>query len=179
MPPPPNSSGWRHNLFSCINASTCCTGFFCNACIFGRTQHRLQNFPLEPESTSFNWCNSSCALMACATCLLLPWLPVWQQRNDVRRTFGIAGGGCIDCLTTYFCNCCAIVQHENELREQSEMARNGRSGYRAPGSNMMYQPQQQPAIPLRAHDTNSQPTKDQPPAYETPKTATTSHDKRG
>ncbi|PVH68009.1 hypothetical protein DL98DRAFT_389241, partial [Cadophora sp. DSE1049] len=121
---------WLHSAFSCTDIGACCGGFWCGACIFGRGQHRLQNFPSTPEESSFSWCNSSCAIMACATCFLLPGLPVWQQRAEIRRTFKLGGNGCLDCLGTWLCTCCTVVQQENEVRERAEMARSHDNGYR-------------------------------------------------
>ena len=38
------------------------------------------------------------------------------QRRYIRQKLNLKGNGCLDCLVHYFCNPCALVQEEEELK---------------------------------------------------------------
>lgn len=112
-------------------------------CLPGRTQHRLENYPASPEASDFSWANLCWYVwgdpVGSATCLremltsvdsvgtyfaglLVPCgglIPVCLQRQDIRKRFGITGDDCTDCLYTCCCGCCAIAQHEDELKARA------------------------------------------------------------
>ncbi|KAL2029157.1 hypothetical protein VTO58DRAFT_110187 [Aureobasidium pullulans] len=112
---------WSHNLCSMDSCSSCCGTIWCSLCIYGRTAWRLERYPQDPSSSSgFEWCNAPCLGMFAGWLLLIPCVPVWMQRNVVRKRFNLPGNGCTDCLVSVFCGCCAQVQHENELKERAE-----------------------------------------------------------
>jgi hypothetical protein len=56
-----------------------------------------------------------------------------MKRGDMRARFGIEGGGCGDCMTTWCCYCCALIQEEKEslLRTAGIDAKTGQQ-YQAP-----------------------------------------------
>lgn len=153
---PRHSNGWLHNLCSCTDLSACCGVVFCGACMFGKTNHRLRHFPTPPEKSSFSWFNSSCALMFCATCLLVPWVPVCMQRQEMREKFDLEGNGCVDCLATCFCTCCAQIQQDNEVRQRAiDYVPRDSNRYDNRPARMLYEPQAE-NVPAEA-----------PPAYNT------------
>ena len=44
------------------------------------------------------------------------------KRGEIRERFGIEGSGLSDCCTTYWCGCCAIIQHDNEVKGRLDPA---------------------------------------------------------
>jgi Cys-rich protein (TIGR01571 family) len=121
MTTPTPATSWKHNICSCGDAGTCCAVIWCGPCMFGRTDHRLTNFPHSPEDSNFSWCNSSCMIMCCALTFFIPGLPLWMQRNSLRQKFGVRGGGVTDCLATWCLPCCSQIQQDNELQEQARL----------------------------------------------------------
>ena len=90
---------WSHNLCSMDSCSSCCGTIWCSPCIYGRTAWRLEQYPQDPSSSSgFEWCNAPCLGMFAGWLLLIPCIPVWMQRNIVRKRFNLPGNGCTDCL---------------------------------------------------------------------------------
>ncbi|KAI5239943.1 hypothetical protein E4T43_06431 [Aureobasidium subglaciale] len=71
-------------------------------------------------SSGFEWFNVPCIGMFAGWILAIPCVPIWMQRNIVRKRFNIGGNGCTDCLVSTFCGCCAQVQQENELKDRAE-----------------------------------------------------------
>lgn len=61
----------------------------------------------------------------------------------MRADLHIAGNGCTDCLTSFCCTCCDLVQQDREAKDWQE----GRGAYAsmqpAPQDGMMYQRQPQ------------------------------------
>lgn len=112
---------WEHNLCSMGSCSSCCGACWCSPCIYGRTAWRLERYPMDPSSSDgFDWFNVPCIGMFAGWVLAIPCVPIWMQRQTLRRRFNLGGNGCTDCLVSVFCGCCAQVQHENELKSRAE-----------------------------------------------------------
>lgn len=170
---------FAHNICSCSDPGSCFGAFFCYPCLFGRTQHRLDTFPQEPQDSSDGWFGVPCLLMCVAAHVGCACIPVWMQRSEVRKRFGIKGNGCTDCLASTCCTCCSMVQQQVEVRERAEkqpmLGANG--GYQsAPGGmvyatdNQMESGRVQPQ-PMQAQDNyanGSQVASMPPPAYAPP-----------
>jgi Cys-rich protein (TIGR01571 family) len=115
--------------------------------MFGKTEHRLANFPHAPEDSGYSCCNASCMIMCFAIGFLVPGLPLWMQREKVRQKFGIRGGGCLDCVATWCLPCCTQIQQDNELQEQARLltasnAANNAQVYQQQDNKMVYGQQQ-------------------------------------
>jgi len=52
-----------------------------------------------------------------------------MNRGDVRTRYGIKGDGCMDCLASYCCTCCSLIQVEKEVISRQTQ---GNGGYVAP-----------------------------------------------
>lgn len=67
-----------------------------------------------------------------------------MKRGDIRDRYGLRGSGCSDCLKTFFCTCCAMIQQDSEVA-----ARNGAGpiiqGYQP--QNDMVMPSSKPEHP--------------------------------
>lgn len=37
------------------------------------------------------------------------------KRGEIRERYGIKGDGTSDCCVTYWCACCALIQHDKEV----------------------------------------------------------------
>lgn len=61
-----------------------------------------------------------------------------SKRTDIRQQFGIEGSQCGDCCTAYWCPCCVLIQHENEVTGRTQYAP-VTEGYQSQGDNMKMQ----------------------------------------
>jgi len=69
-----------------------------------------------------------------------------SQRGSIRHKYGIDSNGCNDCLLSWCCGCCTLIQEDKEVRSQDERGPMMQQGYGAPngGQQMVYgQPPQQ------------------------------------
>jgi hypothetical protein len=79
------------------------------------------------------------------------------KRTEIRERYGIKGDGTADCCATYWCPCCAVIQHDKEVIARTS-AGPVAQGYQ-PNKEGMVMPQQQPqhhhqqqhAAPLPQH----------------------------
>jgi len=126
---------WNNGLFDCFSGGVCLKGTFCPCFVYGKTQHRIK----DPSMAGYSSMNSDCFIW-CGTqyCCGIGWIFNCMQRGDIRKRFGINGGGCTDCLASACCTCCVVIQSEKEVVERTS-AGNG-AGYVAP-QGMMAQPQ--------------------------------------
>ncbi|KAI0396464.1 hypothetical protein F5Y17DRAFT_455964 [Xylariaceae sp. FL0594] len=80
--------------------------------VVGRTSQRL----LDPTGLLPQFINVDCLIHGVLryTCCL-GWVWTLVKRTEIRERFGIPGTAVEDCVTAYFCECCAVVQHDNEV----------------------------------------------------------------
>jgi len=102
--------------------------------MYGRTHHRLRNGGNMSDHSN---CNGSCwgytALALCG----FQWALQMVQRNEMRSTYNLEGGGCKDCLCACCCTPCDLMQQDKEAayREQEKQGLLGApSGYTSPAS---------------------------------------------
>ncbi|KAI1755190.1 PLAC8 family-domain-containing protein [Xylaria castorea] len=135
---------WQTSLFNCEPISSCLLGWCCPCLLLGQTSSRIR----DPSSASPELVNSDCAIYTAIQCLSgCGWIYVLAKRSQIRDEFGIKGGGCGDCCTTYWCHCCALIQQDNEVkrRQQARLNTQGyqvQSGMQMPSPQPVYQPQQ-------------------------------------
>jgi hypothetical protein len=43
-----------------------------------------------------------------------------MKRREIRERYGIKGSGMDDCCMSYWCGCCAVIQHEKEVQKRTE-----------------------------------------------------------
>jgi Cys-rich protein (TIGR01571 family) len=112
---------WRTPLCSCANHKTClATWFCCCSCTHGRTTNRLRHYPAEPSPETLDSPNTQCFLIACAFFTPVGIAPsICLQRRDIRTKLDIPGNMCEDLTISCCCPCCAIVQHETEVRDRA------------------------------------------------------------
>ena len=53
-----------------------------------------------------------------------------MKRKQIRETYGIKGSGMSDCCMSYWCGCCAVMQHEKEVMRRTGAVT---EAYKAPG----------------------------------------------
>jgi len=111
---------WSTNLCGCLDNSefsTCCLATCCPGLIFGRNKQRLrhlqtQGTPLPDGGTSVN---ADCAIFCCLAPFRLSWIMEISERTEIRERYSIRGNTIEDCLTSWFCSPCALVQGQNEI----------------------------------------------------------------
>ncbi|KAG6902130.1 hypothetical protein C0995_004076 [Termitomyces sp. Mi166 len=84
----------------------------------GREWRRLsyleRNGTPDPERGGV--CNSDCFIYGCLlACCNAGCILEINNRAHVRGRYGIKGGGCNDCFTSWCCTACALTQEEAEI----------------------------------------------------------------
>merc|ERR1711931_28130 len=96
--PSANANGkWAAPLNPCGNPMACLKVYFCLPCTICDVG----------SYSGMNACLACCCYGYCAPCI----------RRDIRRKHGIEGSLLNDCLITYFCACCALVQMSAETKK--------------------------------------------------------------
>eukprot|EP01059_Diplonema_ambulator_P034885 TRINITY_DN8044_c2_g1_i1.p1 TRINITY_DN8044_c2_g1~~TRINITY_DN8044_c2_g1_i1.p1 ORF type:complete len:220 (+),score=24.63 TRINITY_DN8044_c2_g1_i1:22-681(+) len=125
---------WATGLLDdCDCGELCCNVFWCAPCMLGRIHATAVNN--QPGKVDLRVC---CIVPTAAAlgegirwALLLTYgigpdignLFSWvatsafteEHRTAIRKTYGIQGTSCNDCLTSWFCTGCAMCQHYREL----------------------------------------------------------------
>ena len=97
---------WSHGLCGCFdNIGLCCMAFWCPCIVFGRNAEYLGKD-----------CALWAALFVCADMALVPWIPGFILRSELRRKHGLAGDDCNDCLVWFCCGLCAMIQEAQEIK---------------------------------------------------------------
>ena len=97
---------WSHGLCGCFdNIGLCCMAFWCPCIVFGRNAEHLGKD-----------CVLWGALFVCADMALVPWIPGFILRSELRRKHGLAGDDCNDCLVWFCCGLCAMIQEAQEIK---------------------------------------------------------------
>ena len=94
--------GWKHGLCGCFNNITiCCCTTFCPCYTFGK--------------------NAGSVGESCCCCCLISFVPILscvcavKIRGMVRDKKDIDGGCCGDCMVTWCCPCCSMIQVAQEM----------------------------------------------------------------
>jgi len=64
----------------------------------------------------FRQCMSCCALSLCS----LQGIRQTISRSNMRRQYDIKSNDCNDCLISWFCDCCALVQKNKQVKAQDK-----------------------------------------------------------
>ncbi|OJD22085.1 hypothetical protein ACJ73_06572 [Blastomyces percursus] len=149
------SSNWANSLWDCFNPiDTCLMGWCCPCVLFGKTQARLD----DPSLANFSPINDNCLIFCGMNCFAVAWLLLVKRRTELREKYGITQThlekflkwepGTIktkhnyeeslvqDCLASFFCPCCVVVQQEKEVLARQAA---GQTGYQKPQA-MSYPP---------------------------------------
>ncbi|CAI6081999.1 unnamed protein product [Clonostachys chloroleuca] len=126
---------WESGLCDCSPCGSCCLGSFAPCLIVGRTASRLQ----DPTLQSPDMCNGDCMIHAGLSLLFgSGWIYTMIKRGDIRQRFGIPGSGWGDCCTAFWCQCCQIIQADNEVKARlAPMV--DRNGYKQVGGMVAHQ----------------------------------------
>ncbi|TVY27993.1 Protein plant cadmium resistance 7-like [Lachnellula hyalina] len=134
---------WTNGLFDCFTGddNLCLKGFCCPCFVFGKTQARIR----DPSLASYERVNNDCLLWCGANCCQASWITTadWHRlrvhsltflkRSEIRSAYNIQGDHMIDCLSSAFCHCCALIQQEKEvIRKNALRASDQDKGYQAP-----------------------------------------------
>lgn len=68
----------------------------------------------------FPACPSACVCVSSSIAFGLPQANfsrlIMLERKKYRKFYNIEGNGCTDCLASFFCRSCALIQHEKQLQ---------------------------------------------------------------
>ncbi|KAI9713693.1 MAG: hypothetical protein M1828_001382 [Chrysothrix sp. TS-e1954] len=106
---------WQTGLFECKEAGPgCAHGFDVNSITWGSTRYRLQHRD-DVEMKGYDEVNGPC--LGCSVIGIIPGMPCLMQmlqRRRLRKQLDIQGNFGVDCLTSFFCHCCGLVQEDLE-----------------------------------------------------------------
>ncbi|KAI9810280.1 MAG: hypothetical protein M1827_006330 [Pycnora praestabilis] len=112
-------TGWKHGLCDCSDMSTCCLGCCCPCILYGRTQYELSQKSAKKDPTDllgYNNVNGACGVMTIACGF--QWALTLLQHTRIRRMYGIEGSIVKDCLQSFCCLHCTLIQDEVEFRDR-------------------------------------------------------------
>lgn len=135
----PKGGKWKADVFECLDNRHCLLAWLCGLCylpsILGTVMNRLRGqpgshglcvllcvvFPVSyflmrvPDSDpQMRALSVTCALVfQVALCIL--YIASCLIRTRLRRRLAIEGDECEDCLLSWFCNCCVILQMHNQV----------------------------------------------------------------
>jgi hypothetical protein len=66
-----------------------------------------------------------------------------MKRGEIRDRYNIRGDAVTDCLLSWCCHCCSLIQQEKEVIGRQRQAGLVQQGYAAPPTGMVAEPQQQ------------------------------------
>ncbi|KAK3367485.1 PLAC8 family-domain-containing protein [Podospora didyma] len=117
QPPAQDATGeWEAGFCKCSPCSSCLLACCCPCIMHGKTADRLR----DPTMQSADTFNSDCMLFGAIQCCLgVGFIFTMQQRGEIRKRYGIKGSGLGDCCATFWCNCCAQIQQDNEVITRS------------------------------------------------------------
>ncbi|KAJ6472053.1 PLAC8-domain-containing protein [Mycena sanguinolenta] len=114
---------WSHGLCGCFDeCGTCCLACWCPCIAYGKNTQRL-NYLTDhgrPDPDAGGCCSGAC----CGYCILthfgIHWILQFMGRGNTRGRYSIEGGGCGDCLTSWCCGPCDLVQVSREIKLEEE-----------------------------------------------------------
>ncbi|KAI9710626.1 MAG: hypothetical protein M1812_007391 [Candelaria pacifica] len=120
---------WQADFWDCFSPTNiCCMAYWCPCVLYGRIRYRLDGSSLQNYQPVNRNCISWYALALCN----LQWAFQMSNRQEVRTRFNINGSAKGDCLRSYFCGCCELMQEEKEvlLRTQGLDSTGPSNGYK-------------------------------------------------
>jgi len=110
-------------------------GYWCPCILYGKTHARMK----DPSLQSYSMLNGSCCGWYCLAHCGLFWVLQMINRGDIRSKYHLDGSTAGDCLRSYCCACCTLIQEEKEVvARQKEQAALGAQGYKPVGQQMQY-----------------------------------------
>ncbi|KAK1964792.1 PLAC8 family protein [Colletotrichum sublineola] len=104
---------WQSGLMNCGPCDTCIVGTCLPCLLVGKTSERLR----DPTMQTYEAINTDCLLMFGISFFTgCGWVYAMMKRTEIRERFGIRGSGFSDCCVTYWCSCCAVIQHDKEVQ---------------------------------------------------------------
>jgi Cys-rich protein (TIGR01571 family) len=83
--------------------------------VVGRTASRLR----DPSDLSPEAFNGDCAIHGVLTLFFgSGWIYSMIKRGDIRERFNIPGSGFGDCCAAFWCQCCQVIQSDNEVKKR-------------------------------------------------------------
>ena len=124
----PQDQEWETSLFGCFSdCSTCCMGFWCPCCLFGKNYEKL-----DMGSYTSGCCKYFLLSWVCCQCLVATSL-----RENMHKQFGLKGSACSACMATCFCANCALCQDAKEIKIRQEKAAVGAAPTIPPPAQVM------------------------------------------
>jgi len=107
---------WHTSLFGCFDPIDTCLITCCCPCVtFGKTHHRLRK---DPNLVGYSPVNVSCLGFWASTYCCLHIIPQLLQKHDIKEKFNLDGDFATDCLKSWCCACCDIIQQDKEAEYQ-------------------------------------------------------------
>ncbi|GLT60370.1 hypothetical protein SLA2020_331390 [Shorea laevis] len=117
LPPPPLQPGtegtWSSGLCDCLSdIPNCCITCWCPCVTFGQIAEIVDRG------------STSCGVSGFIYALIYGCCPGWCcifscfYRTKMRKQYMSQGNPCADCLTHFFCECCALCQEHRELKSR-------------------------------------------------------------
>ncbi|KAK2759319.1 hypothetical protein FQN54_002797 [Arachnomyces sp. PD_36] len=125
---------WSNSFWDCFNPiDVCLLSWLCPCIQYGKTQARRQ----DPTLANYSPVNENCLIFCGLNCFGAYWLIQTKTRTELREEYGITQThlekflkmepGSIkskhniaeslvqDCISNFWCPCCALVQEEKEV----------------------------------------------------------------
>lgn len=126
--PPQGEGEWQESAWNCCKPFDMCLIGCCVPCyLIGKTSERIR----DPTMQSFNAINNDFLISLGISCVTgCGWIWTMIKRKEIRERYGIKGSDVDDCCMSYWCGCCAVIQHEKEVMRRTGGAVT--QGYTAP-----------------------------------------------
>ncbi|CAI0653928.1 unnamed protein product [Colletotrichum noveboracense] len=121
---------WNSSLMDCSPCGTSMMATWLPCLVFGKTSERMR----DPNLKNYSPLNGECFMISALGSIGY----LMSKRTDIRQQFGIDGSECGDCCTAYWCPCCVLIQHENEVIGRTQYAP-VTEGYQSQGDSMKMQ----------------------------------------
>jgi len=109
---------WSYGLFDCFaDFGLCCWSTWCPCIVFTKNKQRVQHLQSRgtPLPGGGEPVDGTCALYACLGMCGYGWVLQVGNRSDIRARYSVRGGTASDCLTSWCCHCCALIQEGREI----------------------------------------------------------------
>ncbi|KAI0121247.1 PLAC8 family-domain-containing protein [Xylariales sp. AK1849] len=110
-----NGGDWQHSLFDCTPFTSCIISCCVPCLLLGDTSERMRDPSMQTATPLNNDCLIHGGLTVFTGC---GWIYAMMKRTEIRARFGIPGSGTGDCCTAYWCQCCALIQQDNEVKSR-------------------------------------------------------------
>jgi len=110
--------GWSNSLCGCFSScGICCNSLCCPCTVYSKNKQRLRNLMNHdaPLPGGGDACNCDCCCFFGLCLVGLPCILQMGTRRDVRDRYGIRGGACRDCCSSWLCGPCALTQERREI----------------------------------------------------------------